>query len=112
MADDTDEVFNFSNLEFTREDLVTALNDMVLVLAQRRIRIPLPGHSGRIKDFGARERSMTGFQFLRWNALESQRIFREQNLPTEMIATRCDDGDGRRHGGDGREEGEEEREEE
>ncbi|KZV17653.1 hypothetical protein F511_25424 [Dorcoceras hygrometricum] len=29
MADDTDEVFDFSNLEFTREDLVTTLNDMV-----------------------------------------------------------------------------------
>ncbi|KZV17001.1 spindle pole body component 110-like [Dorcoceras hygrometricum] len=29
MADDTDEVFDFSNLEFTREDLFTALNDMV-----------------------------------------------------------------------------------
>ncbi|KZV23092.1 hypothetical protein F511_06616 [Dorcoceras hygrometricum] len=29
MADDTEEVFDFSNLEFTREDLVTALNDMV-----------------------------------------------------------------------------------
>ncbi|KZV42388.1 hypothetical protein F511_23846 [Dorcoceras hygrometricum] len=30
MADDTEEVFNFSNPEFTREDLVTALNEMVL----------------------------------------------------------------------------------
>ncbi|KZV07056.1 hypothetical protein F511_45467 [Dorcoceras hygrometricum] len=31
MADQTsdDEVFDFSNIEFTREDLVTALNDMV-----------------------------------------------------------------------------------
>ncbi|KZV53558.1 hypothetical protein F511_27107 [Dorcoceras hygrometricum] len=29
MVDDTDEIFNFSNLEFTREDLVTTLNDMV-----------------------------------------------------------------------------------
>ncbi|KZV34659.1 hypothetical protein F511_12462 [Dorcoceras hygrometricum] len=29
MADDTDEVFDFSNLEFTREYLVTTLNDMV-----------------------------------------------------------------------------------
>ncbi|KZV16692.1 hypothetical protein F511_20613 [Dorcoceras hygrometricum] len=29
MADDTDEVFDFANLEFAREDLVTALNDMV-----------------------------------------------------------------------------------
>ncbi|KZV28761.1 hypothetical protein F511_29239 [Dorcoceras hygrometricum] len=30
MADDTEEVFDFSNPEFTREDLVTALNEMVL----------------------------------------------------------------------------------
>ncbi|KZV26130.1 hypothetical protein F511_13590 [Dorcoceras hygrometricum] len=30
MADDTEEVFYFSNPEFTREDLVTALNEMVL----------------------------------------------------------------------------------
>ncbi|KZV22769.1 hypothetical protein F511_30405 [Dorcoceras hygrometricum] len=30
MADDTEEVFDFSNLEFTREDLVTAPNEMVL----------------------------------------------------------------------------------
>ncbi|KZV21186.1 hypothetical protein F511_28058 [Dorcoceras hygrometricum] len=29
MADDTEEVFDFSNLEFTRKDLVTALNEMV-----------------------------------------------------------------------------------
>ncbi|KZV20883.1 two-component sensor histidine kinase bacteria [Dorcoceras hygrometricum] len=29
MADDTDDVFDFSNLEFTHEDLVTTLNDMV-----------------------------------------------------------------------------------
>ncbi|KZV24001.1 spindle pole body component 110-like [Dorcoceras hygrometricum] len=29
MDDDTDEVFDFSNLEFTREDLVKTLNDMV-----------------------------------------------------------------------------------
>ncbi|KZV32047.1 hypothetical protein F511_38524 [Dorcoceras hygrometricum] len=29
MADDTDVVFDFSNMELTREDLVTALNDMV-----------------------------------------------------------------------------------
>ncbi|KZV18817.1 acyl-CoA dehydrogenase-related protein [Dorcoceras hygrometricum] len=29
MTDDTEEVFDFSNLEFTREDLVTILNDMV-----------------------------------------------------------------------------------
>ncbi|KZV58029.1 Phytoalexin-deficient 4-2 protein [Dorcoceras hygrometricum] len=29
MADDTEEVFDFSNLEFTREDLVNALNEMV-----------------------------------------------------------------------------------
>ncbi|KZV52675.1 hypothetical protein F511_21055, partial [Dorcoceras hygrometricum] len=29
MANDTDELFDFSNLEFTREDLVTTLNDMV-----------------------------------------------------------------------------------
>ncbi|KZV30336.1 hypothetical protein F511_37219 [Dorcoceras hygrometricum] len=29
MADDNDEVFDISNLEFTREDLVTALDDMV-----------------------------------------------------------------------------------
>ncbi|KZV56890.1 hypothetical protein F511_15809 [Dorcoceras hygrometricum] len=29
MDNDTDEVFDFSNLEFTREDLFTALNDMV-----------------------------------------------------------------------------------
>ncbi|KZV27726.1 hypothetical protein F511_03964 [Dorcoceras hygrometricum] len=29
MADDTDEIFDFSNLEFTCEDLVTTLNDMV-----------------------------------------------------------------------------------
>ncbi|KZV50704.1 hypothetical protein F511_19616 [Dorcoceras hygrometricum] len=29
MADDTEEVFDFSNLEFTRKDLITALNDMV-----------------------------------------------------------------------------------
>ncbi|KZV50138.1 spindle pole body component 110-like [Dorcoceras hygrometricum] len=30
MADDTEEVFDFSSPEFTREDLVTALNEMVL----------------------------------------------------------------------------------
>ncbi|KZT76878.1 hypothetical protein F511_46097 [Dorcoceras hygrometricum] len=30
MADDTKEVFDFSNPEFTREDLVTALKEMVL----------------------------------------------------------------------------------
>ncbi|KZV38347.1 hypothetical protein F511_21617 [Dorcoceras hygrometricum] len=30
MADDTEEVFDFSNPEFTREDLVTSLNEMVL----------------------------------------------------------------------------------
>ncbi|KZV29297.1 hypothetical protein F511_34659 [Dorcoceras hygrometricum] len=30
MADDTEKVFEFSNPEFTREDLVTALNEMVL----------------------------------------------------------------------------------
>ncbi|KZV27872.1 hypothetical protein F511_37955 [Dorcoceras hygrometricum] len=30
MADDTEEVFDFSNPEFTREDLFTALNEMVL----------------------------------------------------------------------------------
>ncbi|KZV23551.1 hypothetical protein F511_36489 [Dorcoceras hygrometricum] len=30
MADETDEVFDFSNIDFTREDLVTALNDMVV----------------------------------------------------------------------------------
>ncbi|KZV19621.1 hypothetical protein F511_10524 [Dorcoceras hygrometricum] len=30
LADDTEEVFDFSNPEFTREDLVTALNEMVL----------------------------------------------------------------------------------
>ncbi|KZV37712.1 hypothetical protein F511_32613 [Dorcoceras hygrometricum] len=29
MADDTDEVFDFSSLEVTREDLVTTLTDMV-----------------------------------------------------------------------------------
>ncbi|KZV41456.1 hypothetical protein F511_36013 [Dorcoceras hygrometricum] len=29
MADDTEEVFHFSNIEFTREDLVNALNEMV-----------------------------------------------------------------------------------
>ncbi|KZV33387.1 hypothetical protein F511_12948 [Dorcoceras hygrometricum] len=30
MADDTEEVFKFSNIEFRREDLVNALNEMVL----------------------------------------------------------------------------------
>ncbi|KZV56581.1 hypothetical protein F511_04990 [Dorcoceras hygrometricum] len=30
MADDIKEVFNFPNPEFTREDLITALNEMVL----------------------------------------------------------------------------------
>ncbi|KZV42318.1 hypothetical protein F511_40437 [Dorcoceras hygrometricum] len=30
MADDTEKVFDFSNPEFTREDLVTTLNEMVL----------------------------------------------------------------------------------
>ncbi|KZV25173.1 two-component sensor histidine kinase bacteria [Dorcoceras hygrometricum] len=30
MADDTDDVFDFSNVEFTREDLVTVLNEMFL----------------------------------------------------------------------------------
>ncbi|KZV54727.1 hypothetical protein F511_42124 [Dorcoceras hygrometricum] len=30
MADDTEEVFDFSSPEFTREDLITALNEMVL----------------------------------------------------------------------------------
>ncbi|KZV54824.1 hypothetical protein F511_39737 [Dorcoceras hygrometricum] len=30
MADDTEEIFDLSNPEFTREDLVTALNEMVL----------------------------------------------------------------------------------
>ncbi|KZV40510.1 hypothetical protein F511_12492 [Dorcoceras hygrometricum] len=63
-------------------------------------------------------RSTTGFQFLRWNALESQRRFHEQNLLTETIAMRCDGGGGRCDGGerqrgsDGREEVEEERKEE
>ncbi|KZV30656.1 hypothetical protein F511_12929 [Dorcoceras hygrometricum] len=30
MANDTDEVFYFSNLDFTRKDLITTLNDMVI----------------------------------------------------------------------------------
>ncbi|KZV43129.1 hypothetical protein F511_07944 [Dorcoceras hygrometricum] len=29
MANDTEEVFDFSNLEFTREDLINALNEMI-----------------------------------------------------------------------------------
>ncbi|KZV32044.1 spindle pole body component 110-like [Dorcoceras hygrometricum] len=35
MADDTEEVFDFSSPEFTREDLVTALNEMVLEYKKR-----------------------------------------------------------------------------
>ncbi|KZV45759.1 mannan endo-1,4-beta-mannosidase 6-like [Dorcoceras hygrometricum] len=46
-------------------------------------------------------RSTTGFQFIRWNALESQRIFCEQNLLVRTIAAKCDGGGG---GGGGRRE--------
>ncbi|KZV38410.1 hypothetical protein F511_22909 [Dorcoceras hygrometricum] len=41
MADDTDEVFNFSNTEFTREDLVTALNDMFSMKFRLKRRVML-----------------------------------------------------------------------
>ncbi|KZV46192.1 hypothetical protein F511_27310 [Dorcoceras hygrometricum] len=54
---------------------------------------------------GGAATSMIGFQFLRWNALESQQIFREQNLLARTIAAKCDGSGGggkreRRRGGE------------
>ncbi|KZV54914.1 peroxidase 4-like [Dorcoceras hygrometricum] len=40
--------------------------------------------------------STTDFQFLHWNALESQRIFHEQNRLAKTIAAKFDDGSGGR----------------
>ncbi|KZV23492.1 hypothetical protein F511_40237 [Dorcoceras hygrometricum] len=49
-------------------------------------------------DIASVTRSTSGFQFFRWNALESERIFREQNLLARTIAAKCGGGGGGRRG--------------
>ncbi|KZV31152.1 hypothetical protein F511_28251 [Dorcoceras hygrometricum] len=79
MADDTEEGFDFSNPEFTREDLVTALNEMVLEYKKL---------SQSFAEFKAEEESCaTSAELAGSGAIQAAlRMHNFSDIPTETIA--------------------------
>ncbi|KZV55512.1 hypothetical protein F511_33760 [Dorcoceras hygrometricum] len=83
MADDTEEVFDFSNPEFTREDLVTAINEMVLEYKKL---------SQSFKEFKAEEENCATSAGLAGSSAMQAALMLDKDLECTIVYVRCDSG--------------------